>query len=314
MDKDLEELKVKAQQMLKKCREGDLSVENLPDVRKSLNNLLNDIKSHKLLEDVEFMKIAKELGNEVVNFINTDLAELQKSAEEKISAAVDERELQDAKVFYLGKKGKLTAILKNMKDVPADQRPVIGTAANTVRAAVESFIGEKQAQLKAKRLESQIKNETVDITLPARHHKAGHVHPLDKALRKIMESFVRMGYSVEEGPEIESDYYCALKARNRYGRDECADLREIAAGLLPLDKQIQIEKNVFENYPMLVRDRVELSEEYLAVIDEVERLLEEECGENAHPLETAQAKARLLSERGILWRSEMQLNPGVLFD
>ncbi|MCI7480829.1 MAG: hypothetical protein MSA70_00240, partial [Clostridium sp.] len=52
------------------------------------------------------------------------------------------------------------------------------------------------------------------------------------------------------------------------GRDECADLREIAAGLLPLDKQIQIEKNVFENYPMLVRDRVELSEEYLAVIDE----------------------------------------------
>ena len=94
MDKDLEELKVKAQQMLKKCREGDLSVENLPDVRKSLNNLLNDIKSHKLLEDVEFMKIAKELGNAVVNFINTDLAELQKSADEKISAAVDERELQ----------------------------------------------------------------------------------------------------------------------------------------------------------------------------------------------------------------------------
>ena len=91
--------------------------------------------------------------------------------------------------------------------------------------------------------------------------------------------------AVREG--IESDYYCALKARNRYGRDECADLREIAAGLLPLDKQIQIEKNVFENYPMLVRDRVELSEEYLAVIDEVERLLEEECGENAHPLETA---------------------------
>lgn len=71
----------------------------------------------------------------------------------------------------------------------------------------------------------------------------------------------------------------------------CPDLREIAAGLLPLDKQIQIEKNVFENYPMLVRDRVELSEEYLAVIDEVERLLEKECGENAHPLETAQGKS-----------------------
>jgi len=132
--------------------------------------------------------------------------------------------------------------------------------------------------------------------------------------KKVLELDAELAARFENREGIESDYYCALKARNRYGRDECADLRELAAGLLPLDKQIQIEKNVFENYPMLVRDRVELSEEYLAVIDEVERLLEEECGENAHPLETAQAKARLLSERGILWRSEMQLNPGVLFD
>ena len=115
--------------------------------------------------------------------------------------------------------------------------------------------------------------------------------------KKVLELDAELAARFENREGIESDYYCALKA-----------------GLLPLDKQIQIEKNVFKNYPMLVRDRVELSEEYLAVIDEVERLLEEECGENAHPLETAQAKARLLSERGILWRSEMQLNPGVLFD
>ena len=132
--------------------------------------------------------------------------------------------------------------------------------------------------------------------------------------KKVLELDAELAARFKNREGIESDYYCALKARNRYGRDECADLRELAAGLLPLDKQIQIEKNVFENYPMLVRDRVELSEEYLAVIDEVERLLEEECGENAHPLETALAKASLLSERGILWRSEMQLNPGVLFD
>ena len=65
---------------------------------------------------------------------------------------------------------------------------------------------------------------------------------------------------------------------------------------------------------MLVRDSVELSDEYLAVIDEVERLLEVDCGENAHPLESAQAKARVFSERGGLCLFEMQLNPGVLFD
>ena len=110
--------------------------------------------------------------------------------------------------------------------------------------------------------------------------------------KKVLELDAELAARFKNREGIESDYYCALKARNRYGRDECADLRELAAGLLPLDKQIQIEKNVFENYPMLVRDSVELSEEF----------------------ETAQAKARLLSERGILWRSEMQLNPGVLFD
>ena len=94
--------------------------------------------------------------------------------------------------------------------------------------------------------------------------------------KKVLELDAELAARFKNREGIESDYYCALKAR--------------------------------------VRDSVELSEEYLAVIDEVERLLEEECGENAHPLETAQAKARLLSERGILWRSEMQLNPGVLFD
>ena len=89
--------------------------------------------------------------------------------------------------------------------------------------------------------------------------------------KKVLELDAELAARFKNREGIESDYYCALKARNRYGRDECADLRELAAGLLPLDKQIQIEKNVFENYPMLVRDRVELSEEYLAVIDEVER-------------------------------------------
>lgn len=104
MDKDLEELKVKAQQMLKKCREGDLSVENLPDVRKSLNNLLNDIKSHKLLEDVEFMKIAKELGNEVVNFINTDLAELQNLPKKKSVQQLMKENCRMPKYFILARK------------------------------------------------------------------------------------------------------------------------------------------------------------------------------------------------------------------
>ena len=136
-----------------------------------------------------------------------DLNELKVQAEEKVHAAGDEKALQDAKVFFLGKKGKLTAILRSMKDLSAAERPVIGALANTVRTDVEAVIAAKAAELKAKRLEERIQSETVDITLPARHQKEGHIHPLDKALREIMKSFMRMGYSVEEGPEIEQDYY-----------------------------------------------------------------------------------------------------------
>lgn len=136
-----------------------------------------------------------------------DLNELKVQAEEKVHAAGDEKALQDAKVLFLGKKGKLTAILRSMKDLSAAERPVIGALANTVRTDVEAVIAAKAAELKAKRLEERIQSETVDITLPARHQKEGHIHPLDKALREIMKSFMRMGYSVEEGPEIEQDYY-----------------------------------------------------------------------------------------------------------
>lgn len=136
-----------------------------------------------------------------------DLNELKVQAEEKVHVAGDEKALQDAKVFFLGKKGKLTAILRSMKDLSAAERPVIGALANTVRTDVEAVIAAKAAELKAKRLEERIQSETVDITLPARHQKEGHIHPLDKALREIMKSFMRMGYSVEEGPEIEQDYY-----------------------------------------------------------------------------------------------------------
>ena len=136
-----------------------------------------------------------------------DLEALQAQAGEMIPAAADEKALQETKVFFLGKKGKLTAILRGMKDLTNEERPVMGALANQVRASVEAAINDKMEELKEKRLKARIESETVDITLPARHVREGHIHPLDKALRVIMKSFMRMGYSVEEGPEIEQDYY-----------------------------------------------------------------------------------------------------------
>ena len=116
----------------------------------------------------------------------------------------------------------MTAILRSMKDLSADERPVIGALANQVRSDVEASLAKKLEELKYKRLDERIQSETVDITLPARHRRTGHIHPLEKALREIMKSFVRMGYSVEEGPEIEEDFYnfeCLNLAKDHPARD-----------------------------------------------------------------------------------------------
>ena len=206
MDTKLDELKAKAQEILKAARDENRKQETYEAVKEKLTGFLGDMK--KLHEsDTTLSDLADQVRGQIVSFMEKDLDTLKKEARERITASMDEKQLQDTKVFFLGKKGKLTAILRGMKDVSAQQRPVIGALANQVRSDVEAAIAEKMEELKQKRLEEKIKHETVDITLPARHHKIGHLHPLDKALREIMKSFVRMGYSVEEGPEIEQDYY-----------------------------------------------------------------------------------------------------------
>ena len=206
MDTKLDELKAKAEEMLKACRDENRKQETYEAVKAKLTGFLGDVK--KLNDsDKNLSELADQVRAQIVSFMEKDLDSLKKDAQNKIRAAVDEKTLQDTKVFFLGKKGKLTAILRGMKDVSAAQRPVIGALANQVRSDVEAAIADKMEELKQKRLEEKIRHETVDITLPARHHKIGHLHPLDKALREIMKSFIRMGYSVEEGPEIEQDYY-----------------------------------------------------------------------------------------------------------
>ncbi len=136
-----------------------------------------------------------------------ELDALQEKALAGIRACADEKSLQDTKVSYLGKKGQLTLILRGMKDLSAEERPVMGALANTVREEIESALEEKGEELKAARIAKRIEEEKIDITLPARQHRRGHIHPLNKALHVIMDTFMRMGYSVEEGPEIEQDYY-----------------------------------------------------------------------------------------------------------
>ncbi|MBU9727163.1 phenylalanine--tRNA ligase subunit alpha [Diplocloster modestus] len=115
--------------------------------------------------------------------------------------------LNDVRVAFLGKKGKLTAVLKGMKDVPAEERPLVGQLVNETRAAIEGFLEESRAKMEKIAREEQLKREVIDVTLPAKKNSVGHRHPNTIALEEVERIFVGMGYEVVEGPEVEYDYY-----------------------------------------------------------------------------------------------------------
>lgn len=115
--------------------------------------------------------------------------------------------LKDLRVKYLGKKGPMTEILRGMGKLPAEERPKIGQIVNEIKSTLESVINEKTAVLEQKALEEKLANEKVDITLPGRQPREGHLHPITLTMREIKKIFMRMGFDVMEGPEIENDYF-----------------------------------------------------------------------------------------------------------
>jgi phenylalanyl-tRNA synthetase alpha chain len=126
---------------------------------------------------------------------------------EKIKASEELDKLNEIRVAFLGKKGELTEILKSMKDVAPEDRPVIGQLVNEARSALEEKLEEKKDYFAKKIREEQILKETIDVTLPAKKPMVGHRHPNTIALEEVERIFVGMGYEVVEGPEVEYDYY-----------------------------------------------------------------------------------------------------------
>ena len=131
----------------------------------------------------------------------------QKSIEE-IKSAKDLKNLDELRVKYLGKKGKLTAVLRGMKDLSAEERPVIGNLVNEAKAELENLIEEKEIAFKKEELNKKLEAEKIDITLPGSKLKRGSLHPVNRIIEDIEDLFVSMGYDVVEGPELETDEFC----------------------------------------------------------------------------------------------------------
>ena len=124
-----------------------------------------------------------------------------------LNAADSPASLEELRVKYLGKKGELTAVLKMMGKLSAEERPVMGALANTVRAELEAKLEEAKASIGAKVLEARLAAEAIDVTIPGAPVQTGHQHPMNQVLQQIKDIFVGMGYTVVDGPEVElADY------------------------------------------------------------------------------------------------------------
>ena len=128
-------------------------------------------------------------------------------AEESLKAAEDEKSLQDLKVTFLGKKGKLTEILRSMGNVPADERPKMGKLVNEARERIGNAFSEREQKLKGLQKDIKLKMETIDVTVPGKRPEIGAVHPLMQTRDLLEDIFISMGFSIAEGPEVELDEY-----------------------------------------------------------------------------------------------------------
>ena len=134
--------------------------------------------------------------------------EIKLNALDEIEKASNLRELEDVRVKYLGKKGKLTAILKTMGSLAPEDRPKLGSVVNQAKTELESMITDKEEILQKEELNRKLESERIDVSLPSSKIIRGSKHPLTRVIEEIEDLFVSMGYDVVSGPELETDEYC----------------------------------------------------------------------------------------------------------
>ena len=142
-----------------------------------------------------------------LNQIETELATLKEEATKAIASADTLEQLEQLRVNYLGKKGQLSVVLRGMGKLTAEDRPRIGAIANDVKELLQDNLEQKRSSLQAAQIQAQLEAETLDVTMPGVYRPQGRLHPLNSTIDKALDIFVGLGYTVANGPEMESDYY-----------------------------------------------------------------------------------------------------------
>ncbi|WP_198139091.1 phenylalanine--tRNA ligase subunit alpha [Crocosphaera chwakensis] len=141
------------------------------------------------------------------NTLETDLQTLQQEAEKEITAVDSLEALEQLRINYLGKKGKLSQILRGMGKLSAEERPRVGSLANEVKEALQGNLEKQRNTLETAKLKEQLAAETLDVTMPGISRSLGRLHPLNSTIDRVLDIFMGLGYQVATGPHVETDYY-----------------------------------------------------------------------------------------------------------
>ncbi|MBE6860064.1 MAG: phenylalanine--tRNA ligase subunit alpha [Ruminococcus sp.] len=183
------------------------------------------------------------------------LKKIEELAVSELSSCTEIKALDELRIKYLGKKGELTAILKQMGKLSAEERPVIGQLANKVRADIEETLNNKLAAIKANAQAEKIAKESIDITLPGKKQTIGNLHPLTIVENEIKDIFMGMGFNIADGPEIDDDYHVfeALNLPPDHPARDTQDTFYISDNILLRTQTSSVQVHVMENQKPPIR-------------------------------------------------------------
>jgi phenylalanyl-tRNA synthetase alpha chain len=166
--------------------------------------------------------------------MNQNIQDLQNQACQEINAATHPRDIEHIRVTYLGKKGRLTDVMKTLAHIPATEKPRLGQEVNIAKHAIQELLQQRLLVLTEQELQNKIQVETIDVTLPGRVTPLGSLHPVTQAKNRLAEFFTRMGFALTTGPEIESDYlnFTALNIPEHHPARAMHDTFYVAPGQL----------------------------------------------------------------------------------
>ncbi len=151
--------------------------------------------------------VGRQPGSAVMAQILETLARIEAESEREIAAAATLSQIQTARVHLLGKKGSMTRILTAMKDLPAEERPVVGKAVNALKQRIQARIDQRAAELEHQEEMDRLAQERLDVTLPGRRPLRGRLHPITRIFQRVETIFEGLGFHIAEGPEVEEDFY-----------------------------------------------------------------------------------------------------------